>query len=175
MNRKKKITLKATRGLNPLAVNNVSMKLGEGLVGTALKEIRIICEETGKDNPNFKYYPGTGEEEFDAFLAVPIIRGLFRIGVLVVQSRGKKLFDDNDIMALRAIASQLATVLEHVKLLMSSDSSADTEKNHIDLEKFQFLKGKTASQGSVLAPVMLKDHGKESELLTREMFNQKYT
>ena len=80
------LVLKATKGLNPASINTVKMKIGEGLTGLALKEKRAICEGQAKNNPNFRFFPGTGEERFESFLAVPILRGSVEIGVMVIQS-----------------------------------------------------------------------------------------
>jgi phosphotransferase system enzyme I (PtsP) len=97
----KKLVLKANKGLNPSAVNGISMDLGEGLVGIAMKEARVINEKIGKNHPGFKFYPGSGEEDYSAFLAVPIMRGIVKIGVLVVQRGEGSHFDDRDIIAMR--------------------------------------------------------------------------
>ena len=50
------LSLKATRGLNREAVGDVVLKLGEGLVGMALKKRRPICEERASENPNYKHF-----------------------------------------------------------------------------------------------------------------------
>ena len=48
---KQRLVLKATQGLNPSSIGKVKLKLGEGLVGLALKERRTICEEVGSRHP----------------------------------------------------------------------------------------------------------------------------
>lgn len=60
----------------------------------------------------------SSEERYEAFLAVPILRGLSRLGVIVLQDPQPDYFDANDIKALRAIGSQLSTAIENAKLLM---------------------------------------------------------
>lgn len=140
------LVLKATQGLDASAVDNVRLNLGEGITGQALKELRPICEGRGSKNPSFKHIPGIQEERFEAFLAVPILRGLTRIGVLVAQDPEPNYFDENDVKALRAIAGQLATTIENANLLMSmyqSDRDKDTPK--VKLPKL--LKGKSAADG----------------------------
>src|SRR5689334_3758607 len=70
-----KLVLRATRGLNKDFIGKIHLKLGEGLTGLALKELRPICERHASRNPNFRYFPGLGEEKFESFLVVPIQRG----------------------------------------------------------------------------------------------------
>ncbi len=113
------LILSANQGLNPDYIGRLRMKIGEGLVGIAIKELRAIREGNASHNPAFKHVPGINEERFQAFLAVPIVRGLTRVGVLVVQDPVPDYFDQNDTRALQAIATQLATVIENAKLLMT--------------------------------------------------------
>ncbi|MCF7848468.1 MAG: GAF domain-containing protein, partial [Kiritimatiellales bacterium] len=122
----KEMTLRATQGLTPDAVGKVKLKLGEGITGRAVRELRPICEGHASKNPSYKYFPGINEEQYEAFLAVPILRGLRRIGALVVQDSVADYFGANDIKALRAIAAQLATVIENVQLL--GEAKEETEQ-----------------------------------------------
>lgn len=160
------LTLAATQGLNKEGVGKVSLKLGEGIVGAALKELRPICEGHGSLNPNFKRIDGIFEENYEAFLAVPILlRGVMRVGVLVAQDPQPNYFHENDIKALKAISSQLAVVIENAKLLMSlheaekrigdkAPSSGETASAP------SFIKGVTASSGIVRGTAFILDgHG----------------
>ena len=116
---RQQLILAATQGLNPDSVGKVKLGLGEGLTGLAMKEMRTIREHRGRDNPAFKFFPGIDEEKYDAFLAVPMTHGLSKIGVLVAQRGGENPFTEQDAMALRAVASQLANIIENAKLLLS--------------------------------------------------------
>lgn len=113
------LVLTANQGLNPDCVGKLRLKLGDGITGQAVKELRVIREGRGSSSPYFKYIPGTGEERYEAFLAVPILNGNQRVGALVVQDPQPDYFDDNDVKALRAITAQLANTIESAKLLMS--------------------------------------------------------
>ena len=166
------LVLKATRGLSRDSINRVSMKSGEGLVGTAMKEIRVIKEDVGSSNPLFKFIPGINEEKYDAFLAVPIIRGKFRIGVLVLQRGANRHFDDTDVKAVKGTASQLATMLEHIKLMVTpSGSSPETA---IDFQQYSFIKGKGAAPGSASGPAILYGTSRTSELISEDVFSENF-
>lgn len=154
------LVLKATRGLNPESVNNVRMKLGEGLTGKALKELRPICEGEASHTPGFRFFPGIGEERFESLLAVPIMRGNIRIGAIVIQSEKKDHFTEDDIYVFRAITSQLANTIETAKLFMtlneSKKSAATPAKPQLNIK---FIKGGVGSEGVVHAPaVVLSDN-----------------
>jgi phosphotransferase system, enzyme I, PtsP len=163
------LVLRATHGLSKSAVNKIRLKIGEGLAGLALKEKRPVSEKIGKDNPNFKYFPGSSEELYDAFLAVPILRAISKIGVLVVQRKKAKIFNDNDIVTLRAVASQLANMLEMARLFITQKTSPmSSEKKPVRQLKLQ--KGKVASEGFAFAPSRVFDKERTAEVL----FNREY-
>ncbi|MFP4363771.1 MAG: phosphoenolpyruvate--protein phosphotransferase [Spirochaetia bacterium] len=117
-NEAEKLILEATKGLDQSTIGEFTLDYGEGITGKALKELRPILESVSKENPSFKYVPEIKEDKYHAFLAVPIIRGLTRVGVIVLQHSQKGYFTDHDAKAMRAIASQLAATLENAKLLM---------------------------------------------------------
>ncbi|HMP97971.1 MAG TPA: phosphoenolpyruvate--protein phosphotransferase [Kiritimatiellia bacterium] len=144
------LVLTATQGLD--VKKAIRLKLGEGLTGVALKELRPIREGSGAKHPNFKYIPGISEEKYQAFLAVPILRGLVRIGVLVLQDPVPDYFDENDTKALQAIAAQLATTIENAKLLMAlhQRESAPPPSPSEKPRDLKFLKGKPAARGVAL-------------------------
>lgn len=119
----RELVLSATQGLNLAFVGKVRLKLGEGIVGQALAELRPVREANGPQNLHFKLIPGLNEEKYSAFLAVPLMRGLTRVGVIAVQDPVPNYFRENDEKALRAIAAQLASTIQNVNLLMSLQGS----------------------------------------------------
>lgn len=114
-----RLFLRATLGLYPESVGSVSLFPEEGLVGRVFSSLAPLCIGNGQKHPDFRYFAQTGEERFLSFLAVPIHRGSLCIGVLVVQHMEADHFGEMDVRALRATASQLASVLENARLLLS--------------------------------------------------------
>ena len=70
------LVLRATQGLKAEAVGRVKLRLGQGLAGLALRELRAIRDGQASKNPKFEPIDHIDEELYDAFLAVPIRRGL---------------------------------------------------------------------------------------------------
>jgi phosphotransferase system, enzyme I, PtsP len=169
------LVLKATKGLNPSSVNNVRMKLGEGLTGKAMYELRPIYEGRAKENPNFRFFPGIGEERFESLLAVPILRGQIRIGVIVIQSVNQDHFTADDIYVFRAITSQLANTIETAKLLMSLDEGKKAEIAVRPAHEIKFVKGRIGCEGVSHAPafVMTEDLTKLSRFT--KYFSRKFS
>jgi len=151
------LTLRATKGLNPESVGHVRLKLGQGLTGLALKEMRPVCETDASRNPNYKYFPGIFEEQYDAFLAVPIARGVSRLGVLVLQRTTGQSFCEEDITALETVTSQLANIIENAQFLLGMHEPRREPLREAPPE-LKFIKGKAASEGFAYAPSMLLAH-----------------
>jgi phosphotransferase system enzyme I (PtsP) len=154
------LILKATKGLHPDSVGKVKLKLGEGLVGLAVKELRPICEPVASVNPHFKFFPGIFEERYESFLVVPILRGTSRIGALTVQREKENYFKDQDVMALRAVASQLANIIENARLLLSFHEHNHEKFGIQHLTDLKSIKGKVASEGIALGEVTIVEKGK---------------
>ncbi len=142
------LTLKATVGLAPDAVGKVRMLPGEGLVGATFQENLPILEACASKNPRFKYFEEANEDRFESFLAVPIRRGVQKIGVLVVQQELRDHFNDADRRALQATAAQLAGAIENARLLMNLHRAGNEGAAP---DAFRFLKGESASGGFAFA------------------------
>jgi phosphotransferase system enzyme I (PtsP) len=158
------LVLQATIGLNPLAVGRVRMKSGEGLVGKTFESLQPICEDRASRHPDFKYFKEADEDPFESFLAVPIHRVIEKIGVLVVQHEHPGYFDEIDVMAMRAIASQLTGAIENARMMIDQNRQTVPSREDDLLERLRFIKGKTASSGFAYAPVTVLEADRESLL-----------
>ena len=141
------LVLRANHGLNPDLIDKIRLKSGEGITGSAFEEMRPIRDNHASSNPNYRFFGDLHEEKFDAFLAVPIVRGVDKIGVLVLQRKAGHDFVDDELITLRAVANQLANILENARELMALREATLTrgEKNVPALLKL--VRGKTASGG----------------------------
>lgn len=153
------LTLRATQGLSTDAVGKVQLRLGQGLAGLALKELRAIREGRGSLSPKFAPVSGINEEKYQAFLAVPIRRGLTRVGVLVVQDPEPDYFDKTDEQTLGAIAAQLAAVIENATLLQELHRRDEVKPQAPSAPKM--IKGRPASGGVAQgkATFIISGHG----------------
>lgn len=162
----KELELRASRGLRSEAIGAVRLALGEGITGLALKELRPICEGRAASSDAYKFFPGIDEELYEAFLAVPIVRGLVRIGVLVVQDPQPDYFDAHDVRALRAIAAQFAMAIENTKLFLElSKPGADIPSQPVHtLKEGSFLvRGTSASEGVAIGHVLRWEDAGETD------------
>ena len=170
------LVLRATVGLNPDSVGRVRMKIGEGLTGLALKELRPICVANASRNPNFKPVAGINEEPYDSYLAVPILKGVEKIGVLVVQRDTRSGFNEQDIMALRATASQMASAIETARILMELQAvPADMPTPAAGTQVPVLIRGQVASKGFAHAPAAIHDPTRSHRTLGTRSFARQYS
>src|SRR5579871_2617563 len=101
----------ATEGLNREAVHLTTMRPGEGLVGLIASSAEALALSDAQHHPAFSYKPETGEEIYQSFLGVPVLRGGATIGVLVVQNRARRTYSDEEVEALQTTAMLLAEMI----------------------------------------------------------------
>ncbi len=107
--------LMATEGLNKRAVGKVSMASHEGLVGLVGSRSETLILEDATSHPRFVYFPETGEERYASFLGTPIIHHRQVLGVLVVQQKERRQFDEGDEAFLVTMSAQLSGVIAHAE------------------------------------------------------------
>ena len=100
---KNRLTLRATRGLDPESVGKVSMGISEGLTGLVIERMKPVMVADTLAHPRYKYFPETHEEHFHSFLGVPLIEGKLPLGVLVIQTSRRRHFSRDEIRLLTTI------------------------------------------------------------------------
>lgn len=142
------LVLRATRGLNPQLVGRVRLARGEGLTGHAFLENKPVLERNVADSRLNKAIPDLGEEEYPAFLGVPIKRNDLGIGVLTLQYRDTDAIDDSVRRTLRSLASHLAATLENAAALyeLHEDSGGIATTASANFEA-GLIHGTSASRG----------------------------
>ena len=107
--------LRATKGLNSDAIGHVSMTQNQGLVGYVAKRGEAINLENAEAHSRYLYFPETGEERFASFLGVPIIHQRQVLGVLAIQQKRRRRFDESEEALLLTLSAQLAGIIAHAK------------------------------------------------------------
>ncbi|UZK04596.1 phosphoenolpyruvate--protein phosphotransferase [Venatoribacter cucullus] len=111
----KRYVLMATEGLNPEAVGRVSLSSSQGLVGLVGSREEPINVDNAPAHPKFHFLSETGEDPFLSFLGVPIIHHKRLMGVMVVQQRDSRQFDESEEAFLVTMSAQLAGVIAHAE------------------------------------------------------------
>lgn len=146
------LELYATEGLKREAVHQASLKIGEGLVGTIAEEARTLNLSDAQSHPAFQYLPETGEEIYSSFLGVPLLRAGRTLGVLVVQNRVSRSYDEEEVEALQTTAMVLAEMIAAGEL-----SGIGRPGTSLDLKRPITIAGLGLGEGVGLGHVVLHE------------------
>ena len=147
------LELFATQGLKPEAVHNTRLRPGEGLVGEVARSAGPISLSDAPSHPSFSYRPETGEDPYHAFLGAPLLRGGRAIGVLVVQNRSERRYDEDEVEDIQTIAMVLAETVASGELL-GQDELRDIE---VAPHRPERLKGQRFAEGLAFGHVVLHE------------------
>jgi phosphotransferase system, enzyme I, PtsP len=147
------LELYSTEGLKREAVHLSKLNVGEGLVGTIAGEAQLLNLADAQAHPAFKYLPETGEEVYNSFLGVPILRNGIIIGVLVVQNRTRRHYTEEEEEALQTTAMVLAEIIASGELTeVARDVAADIA--HV---RSHHVKGDALADGIAMGHVVLHE------------------
>ena len=147
------LELFATEGLNREAVHRTRLKPGEGLVGLVAESAAPLNLSNAPEHPSFSYRPETGEDPYHSFLAVPIVRGERVFGVLTVQNRTARHYEEEEEEALATIAMVLAEVVAQGTLI----DLGELDENELSPTKPALLHGEGLSEGLAIGTVFLHE------------------
>ena len=152
------LELFASKGLNAKAVHLTRLAIGEGLVGEIAATALPLNLDDASTHPKFVYKPETGEEIFHGFVGVPIMQAGKVVGVLVVQSKTKASFSEDQIEVLQTVAMVLSELNTTGKLVSQSEISQGSGESMVSVH----VTGLKLAPGIARAPALV--HRKQFEI-----------
>lgn len=147
------IELFATEGLNPGAVHQSRLKVGQGLVGDVAAHARPLNLSDAPDHPNFVYLPETGEDPYKSFLGVPILRSARVVGVLVVQNQTRRHYTEEELEVLQTVAMVLAEMVAQGGFIDPAELEDQVAKRTASMR----LKGLRMAEGIAMGHAVLHE------------------
>ncbi|SFV36935.1 phosphotransferase system, enzyme I, PtsP [Devosia crocina] len=146
------LELFATKGLKAESVHMTTLRLGEGLVGLIASEAEPLSLDDAPSHPGFAYRPETGEDKYNSFLGVPVLRAGQTLGVLVVQNAERRHYGEDEAEAMLTTATILA------EMIATSDfDNLIKPGSDIDLRRPRMFNGVSFTDGIALGTVVLHD------------------
>jgi phosphotransferase system enzyme I (PtsP) len=146
------LELFASRGLAAESVHQTTLRLGEGLVGLIAADAEPLSLEDAPSHPAFAYRPETGEDRYNSFLGVPVLRAGQTLGVLVVQNVERRHYGEDETEAMLTTATILA------EMVATSDfDNLIKPGSDIDLRRPRMFTGVSFTDGIALGTVVLHD------------------
>lgn len=120
------LELFATEGLKAEAVHLTRLRVGEGLVGDIASHARPLALADAQHHPQFAYRPETGEELYQSFMGVPVLRAGRVLGVLVVQNKTRRHYTEEEVETLETVAMVVAELVAGGDLVARDELSPVT-------------------------------------------------
>ncbi|MDQ6691914.1 MAG: GAF domain-containing protein, partial [Candidatus Dormibacteraeota bacterium] len=134
------LQLAATNGLNLRMVGRAHLRFGEGITGWVAEHREHLAVPDVSADPRFKWIQGVDQKRFRSMLSVPILAGDRLVGVLNAQSVEQRDFGPPDVDFLKAIAGQVAGILERMELQRRlEDQLTEIRLSHEIHERFTQL------------------------------------
>jgi two-component sensor histidine kinase/putative methionine-R-sulfoxide reductase with GAF domain len=141
------LSLEATEGLNDSSAGNVTVRIGEGIVGRAAIEGRLISAPNAHQHESFLAHPGVGDDKYASQVSVPmLLQGQNRlVGILNIHSLEPRVYDQDELEFLRTVAGELAISIENAQQYRITD-----EQLHQKVEELGTLQRVTRMLASTL-------------------------
>jgi len=111
---RQRLELMATQGLI-FQGDSIHIRFEEGLVGLVKRSAEPLNLAEASKHPAFKYFPQLGEKVYHSFLGAPIIHRKKVLGVLVIQQKTPRLFNEMEESFLVTLSAQLAVLIAHAQ------------------------------------------------------------
>jgi phosphotransferase system, enzyme I, PtsP len=103
--------LMAAEGYQNDALYGVRIKPHQGLIGIIADQEKPLNLENAQEHPNYLMVPERPEDQFHAFLGVPIISNRRVLGVIIIEQKELRRFEEEEEAFLVTLATQVANVI----------------------------------------------------------------
>jgi phosphotransferase system enzyme I (PtsP) len=140
--------LMASDGLAKTSLGHTTINFTEGLIGLVAQREEPLNIADAQKHPHFVHAPEVQEEALNAFLGTPIIHRRKVLGVIAIQQKKTRHFNENEEAFIVTLAAQIATSFANTK--MSSLVTFDQGKKWSTV-----LQGVAGSSGVAMAPMLV--------------------
>ncbi len=113
------LVLRGNVGFGPRAQGVIRLRVGEGLTGLAVRELRPVTANVASGHERFRRFTELDEDRYPVFMAVPILGpDQSPLGALVVQ-RNDHPFQPIDVVIATLVTAPIAHAVRHAALLDS--------------------------------------------------------
>tara|TARA_B100001750_G_C15470524_1_gene579531 strand:+ start:22 stop:1089 length:1068 start_codon:yes stop_codon:yes gene_type:complete len=111
------LVLRASKNPHPKLIGRTSLGLGEGITGwVAQEKVRVVIPRNASDDPRFRFFHSLPEDRYQAFVSLPIVTKGIVVGVINIQHKRSKRYQDAELALLSTIANQVGGAIENARL-----------------------------------------------------------
>jgi len=146
---KQHLILMASDGLAVNTLGQTTIGFTEGLIGLVAQREEPINVANAKLHPHFIHAPEVNEDELNAFLGTPIIHQRKVLGVITIQQKKARFFNENEEAFLVTLAAQIATSIAN-----TGASSLIAQQNGLGAW-FKPIQGVAGASGVAMASLLM--------------------
>lgn len=114
----KDLVLRASKNPHPALLQKVSLKQGEGITGwVASQQQPVALSQGAAQDPRFKFFHNLPEDNFEAFLSVPMLGKRGVVGVINVQHEQPHNHSETEMNLLAAVGRLVGAAVENALLI----------------------------------------------------------
>ena len=111
------LVLRASKNPHPKLIGRTSLSLGEGITGwVAQEKVRVVIPRNASDDKRFRFFHNLPEDRYQAFVSLPIVTKGIVVGVINIQHKRTKRYQDAELALLSTIANQVGGAIENARL-----------------------------------------------------------
>ncbi|MDP2982921.1 MAG: sigma 54-interacting transcriptional regulator [Candidatus Latescibacter sp.] len=138
------LVLRISIGLDPIAIGNVRISIGQGITGMVAKTRKYLTSKNILKDPRSFYSAYSEDEKYPSILSVPILWNDELLGVVNIRSKVEREFTEREAQELNNFTASIAGSIKHAqeyenleykaKLLELSNKIAGTVSSSLDLD-----------------------------------------
>lgn len=182
------LVLRSSKNPHPTLIGRTALGLGEGITGwVAQEQVPVVIPRHASDDPRFKFFHDLPEDRYQAFVSLPIVTKGNVIGVINVQHKRMKRYQDAELALLSTIANQVGGAIENARLYEAmrrqtlqldtlSQVSETVASNRLIDDVLELIVTTTAEMmNSTICSLMLVDEGaKELRIAATQSLSEAY-
>jgi uroporphyrinogen-III synthase len=114
---KDRLRLRASKNRHPEALDNIALKVGEGITGWVAEHLKpVAVARNAARDPRFLAFTELPEDQFEAFLSVPLVSRGRLVGVINLQHRMPHMHTRREINFVASMGYLVGSEIELARL-----------------------------------------------------------
>ena len=161
------LVLRASKNPHPEAVDRLKLKVGQGITGWVAQHRQpVALAHNAGDDVRFQFFNELPEDQFEAFLSVPLMSRGHVVGVLNLQNRAAHDYSEREIKLISAVGFLVGAEIEMARLEKEKSQLANKLKIRKVVER---AKGILQSQLKISEPEAYEMLQRQSQQRRRPM------
>lgn len=166
------LVLRASKNPHPRAIGNIKIKIGEGITGwVADKRELVAISKKAYDDERFKFFNNLPEDQYEAFLSVPIVYKNNLLGVINIQHRKIRDYKNSEIELIETIARVTGGAIEHARLFTETEMLKEALESRKLIERAKGILMKELNIAENEAYKMLHKKSMDKRMTMKEVAN----